>query len=785
MKIYVALLEKVTNLCGGCFDGGIPFWGDAKKWIVLGHFDAMHTYELRRDRETLFEAIRRNNQRISKAQQSNRYFHPLYLILTEKDGCSWSCENPYLAIARVHFSKSVDVNNTFSALKRRLSTHAKQCECTFTSFHTIELSDMILAISSSKLQSVLEFALSLREFPEVGKVYTYAGVDFTRIEKVEGEGEQAKSNSGDTQDTIDLFSMRFSVKQFNQAAPTLRRIQAAIGAEAEYSVTGVDDVVITQNNFCVSNLLTLYREGIISRSGGFQKDSLWNVTTRVGITMENSEKWGAVEVDESVQVLQKRCEELERKCREIRKGQQWETPLSTLIGTIVRMSRTSLLDEFVYIMYEGIDAFLQNESANISPFELDEIEDETGSEAQFVENLGLLMEHVIRVEGQLTHNPELRPVIYDIPVAMLEYTLAFLQQVSAVLQSKDNQAVRISFLLVPRLCARMKALELFQGTAKLPGLVLVTIPVQSMYEPEKIQRELCHEISHFVGESVRKRDLRVERYGYAAAALAAREFFHNDHQSLIDTVWFSIQNELEQHPEENYMRHLTHRIKLWSQKVLDNTDSYLDLIRRALRICAENPEDYPLTLSEKVSILDKDRVERFSKLLEDLHTLFRETYADVCMLFLLPVDLNKYIKSHVQELRTEPMEYDRPYEQYAIRLFVALTAADCTIPWDYIRRLDKTLYNEMKRLKKLINEAKEDMSHCIPIVSVLNLLDYTKKCHYMIKKVDSEKLDKLRYMFKNMVPQERKNRVNYEMDYESFLGHIDEYRKMLLRSETE
>lgn len=796
MRVYVALLEKVETLRCGCFTEDSSLSVGGKRWIVMGHFDAMRTYELDLRGRNLFEAMEESNRRIAQAQRSDRYLHPLYLISTEEDGGEvtegdsedtgenfgkgWLWNDPYLAIARVHFSKSVDANETFRAVRKKLKKHAKTWNCTCTSFRTVELSDMILAISAEKLSSVLNFALTLRTFPEVGKVYTYAGVEEDKVKRVDLAAKPALC----PKDQIDLFSMRFSVSALDKAKGALDHVQHVLGTEGEYSVAGVDDVFITWKNLCVDKLLRLYKEWFYSWRGPLQVDCFSDVTSRVGVSMNKLNIPAPIAPEKSVQALQDRCRELKESCEKNLKREEWAAPLSSLVDTMVRMSHTSVLDEFVYMMYEGVHAFLENVGENVSPIPLDGVNDETGSEARFVENLALLMEHVIRVEGQLTHNPELRPVIYDIPVAMLEYTLAFLQKVSANLQLKDTQKVKISFLLVPRLCQRMKALELFQAVKSLPGLVLVTIPVGSMYEPETIQRELCHEISHFVGEFFRSREIRRERYGYAAAALAAREFFLNDHLALIDAAWQDIKAVLYQDPQENHMRHMTSRIERWAYSLLDDDTRYLRLINSALLTKEAYSEETPLKLSRNVSHLEEIRVHRFCQLLNDLRTLFRETYADVCMLFLLPVELDRYLYSHVKELETEPEE-QRPYEQYAIRLYVAIRATEREndLPWDRLERMNLRLCEEMKRLRELIEQEEDDGSSRFPIVSVLNLLSYVETCYKELKSApDPDGLrPQLRGMFRNIVPGKNPNTI----DYEAFLDHIDKYRKQLLMLKAE
>ena len=513
MSVYVALLEKVEILNAGCFDeSGMPV-ENSKSWITLGHFDAMHTYELELENKNLFQAIHQNNKMISKLQRDNRYFHPLYMISSSDVQQFWENLCPFFAIVKIHFVESANTNQAYGQLLSKLSEHSMQYPCVYQAFQTIELSDMILAITADKLSVLLEFALTLRVYSCVGRVYTYACVDYEHVKD--------KKWSPIPQDTIDLFSMRFSVTDFDQAKAMIACIEDILQQEQAFSVSGVDDIIVNWQGLESNRLVNLYRSWFLTpdRLGSLSGQCFAEVTTRVGILLDkvgevNDKKGGA---DYSQERLKRNCKKLHARCVSIRSHAtsqnlvyNWIEPLSELANTLVRISKTSVLDEFIYIMYAGIDAFLKNVECRIQ-----HLERLNASQCQeFVENWAHLMEHVMRIEGQLTHNPQMRPILYDIPVAMLEYILSFLNQVSEILQTEDTpKRQNICFLLVPRLCDRIEAQELFPaGSDYLPGLVLVTIPLQMLYDSGTIQQELTHEVSHFVGEKYRDRAYRGKKY---------------------------------------------------------------------------------------------------------------------------------------------------------------------------------------------------------------------------------------------------------------------------------
>lgn len=777
MRVYVALLEKIESLRGGCFEEYEKLAENQETWITLGHFDAMHTYELPlRDRD-LFQAIHESNKTIFTLQRDGRYFYPLYLISSEDAVPFWEGKQPFLAISKIHFADSVDTNKAYDTLLENLRGHAEKHRCTYCAFHTIELSDMILAVTADKLGDLLDFTMTLRMYPDVGKVYTYVGINYGAVKE--------PSWKPGPEDKIDLLSMRFSVTDFSPAADVLAYITTALGKASVYSVSGVDDIVANWTELETERLVELYRAYFLNK----QADTIpWgrcfaDVTSRVGIPLENVRADGDISCEEKKNysknraTLRANCEKLLRRCDEIRDlihkrdlTYNWMDPLSSLTSTLVRISRTVMLDEFVYIMFAGVDAFLKNvynslqgpNEGNISQYQ------------DFVENWAHLMEHIMRIEGQLTHNPEMRPILYDIPVAMLEYTLSFLKKVSEVLQANDfPKKAEICFLLVPRLCERIEAEELFPAIPdELPGLVLVTIPLQSLYDARTVQRELCHEVSHFVGETCRNRAERKKTYIQAAAALMARVCFGTLHPALLEAIQDSLMRQNMDNPDRPSIVEMQKAVQLWADCLSKEEEEYYALIWNALQ---KSKAHEPLKLDLTDTLINGTKAGMFCNLLVDLSILFREIYADICMLYLLPISEQEYVESLIQELATEKRVEDRRYEQFAIRIYTGLTAIGRHIPWKYVQRGDGKLYKELNSISTHLNADEEELTdRLIPMTSIYHLLRYASLCYKGLCQLPPKELETVQKMFDGS--------VSSQLNYEQFLEYINQYRIKLLEN---
>ncbi len=771
VNVYMVLLGKFASLHSESFEKcALPNLPApiAGPWVAMGHFDAMYAYQLEREDKNPFQVIGETNRRIASCSESDSYFHPLYLLSEQDDSRFWEQEASCFATARIHFSTNTSVNDTYNRLMDQLMTNAPTSDCICRCYRTIELSDMILAVKSNCFQDLLLLVLSLRKYADIGKVYTYCGISYAALQDLTWSPEE--------RDRIALFSMRFSVSHFDCVKGHLNMLQAKLGDEPLYSVVGVDDIAVTWKDLPLKNAVKLYRTWFSGEAGSVDLGSAFSeVITRVGISLdkiksndvESSQNGERLpEICQRLLVVSGRLQKLADDLDSVRYG--WIAPLSELTRSLVRMSKTSVLDEFVYLMFPGVYSFLHN----IDTY-LERLHDrDIVACRSFVENWAHLMEHIMRIEGQLAHAPDMRPILYDIPVAMLEYTLAFLDRVVEVLQLEDNPQTKTCFLLVPHLCGRIEAQELFPAGANcLPRLVLVTIPLSSLYNPQEVQWALCHEASHYVGEKHRMRGERRKKYVQAATALMVAQIFEDPYPAFIEFIQDQLMEATER-LEKFDMRLMQSTVEEWLYNLCSDKVKFDEFVRELLL----KNSHLPRLNVEKIH-LDQETVVRFSWLLNDLSILFRETYADICMLYLLSIDSTEYIQSLLSDLTAgnRPDE-ERRYEQFAIRIYVCLTAAGRVIPYEDIRQRDPRLHEEIDKIRAGLDNGNEDLKRLFPLTSIRFLQLYVKKCYNSLSQhpTGSRQLTDIRSMFANV--------ASPDMVYTEFITIIDDYRKKILES---
>lgn len=789
MNLRVILLKKTALLHKDAYILDLGLGREMLgPWVTMGHFDSMYSYLLDTQGRNIFTVIHENNSTVAKKNDGDGYFHPLYLLTDTSDEAFWKQDSWFMAVTRIHLASTVINPQDIKKLKDNISNQCEKMGCRCHVYQTIELSDLILVVKADHLSPMLDTVLNLWTCPGVGKVYTYCGVDYGYLTNPDAQPEE--------QNAIGFLAMRFAVRDPAKADGFFRFIEDTLGSESVYSIAGVDDVIVNFQELKVQRLIRFFRSWLVD---GLPEDidlagAFSDITTRLGAPLHNwgpqpAEDAAAASVEEMEAALQQRCQELvalntcvgklaeEKRISQI--DQYWLRSLSELSYSLLRLSRNALLDEFVYLMLPGIRAFLYNLKDILSEDDPDclSVLDQEGC-CRFVDHCAQLMEHVMRTEGQLTHHPETRPILYDIPLAMLEHILAFLDLCSTILQTKDEPQKQIQFILLPGLCSEMKTEEMFAANGALPGLLAIWIPLHLMYEPQAVQIALCHEISHFVGENHRNREQRRGCYIGAAAELIADLIFETERESFVEQIRRRLEDYISGFPDEDTwtISDYEQAVQTWIDDFLYGADlpgEYGSLIRDVLRSEAPGCGGNPLLLHADFDDLRMRNINYFARILPVFTMLFREVFADICMVSLLELDADAYLDAFYDDICGNPTSA----EFYAVRVFMTLTAVGKPVPG---RRksadaaAEDLFFSALKRLTRQYSE--RDMESGIyqfPFGCVRRLQVYSNSCGEKIKDLlNSEDVKQLRRMYQNV--------INPNMKHQELQQFIQEYRERYL-----
>ena len=667
-------------------------------WKALGHFDEIYIYDLPQVSEgaPILRPIQAEKHRLEKYSNDETYCYPLFLFPRDPDMPPEFDSYRFLAVVRVHFTSTISSRTNYQKLCGILGGFEVAHRCHYAT----EFSDMVADIRANNLNQLIEAVFTFCQDEAIGKTYTYFGINTEFL--------ASETDCTDPEDEIPLFNIRF--EQMNEAtAETIQTVRDTITDLQSYFVAGVDDLLLHRENVPTQQLVTLFRKWFSKCSYPASSS-----TIRIGASLEAQSKVRSDELDTlctDMMTARKKLAVLYAK-----ESPLWFPAVSKIAFSLARMCSTPVTDEVIYLLVPAITAFLNYMAQP----------DRTIPEEmcyRFVESCTYFMEQLMRIEGQLSQKAETRPVIYDIPVFMLEYTVAFIGEVSQLLTRGDRlhsepQRKPTVFLLIPRPCERVCATEIISADTRNEGLVQLEVPENNLYDPQTFLRVVCHELSHYVGETDRRRRERKKYYCTAAAVLLASIIWDGQINPVPTELIVKISKDFEQ------------------ELSVSNVDYLSEMSDRLIDCALRNLPFYFLT-AVKNRAADSHALRGCASefrchLMQNLETLFRECYADICMLHILNVDAESYVNILLQELPEDASQKEKENrELFAMRIYAVLTA--CGKSFRYDRERYCAVGPEVERSwARIFNALQEDVISSplvLPYSCIDALTEYAKCCY--------------------------------------------------------
>ncbi len=753
MNVRVLLFHKHLN---------VGYSLSKKGWITLCHLEEVESIE---PRHMSLEEIKRNNDDVYKRDSESCYHHLIYLIDTNavdkrqaSDRTLWNDTGKYLSITRIHLPKTIKLQNQLQAL----NTHFAKCAADYPdilwrTYLTTELSDLVLVSSSNCLGQLSKWTLMSTNSEKIGKTYTYFCVPNSLLESIPRQET----------DTIDYLSLRFSIRNCKSAPIELENICKCLEIDwssSFYRVTGNEDAILCGFQVSTAKVIELYKKWY--ENGLNILNTFSEVIVRIGIK-GTKPNFDANDIFEESQ-LTKQCVSLQNRLANTLTAfsdeREWKRPMIVLSNALIHMSRSATLDESVYQILPGLVAFWKN-------IHCGNLQDK--DEKIYLRSMELCvhtMEDLMRAEGQLSRQPEDRPIAYDIPIFSLECATAFLQTLNSVLIAPDGEATgEHRFFLVPSAETDVSTLELFSATKETPGLLQIDIPFSWLYEPQRLFPALLHEVAHYVGENCRMREQRyhlvlkcvcneLTEY-YFEPVLGSRE---NLQKFLLSNLF---EKELPKEIASKPLRDIFHAVidivrNLSSQEAFaELTKDYLVDYHGTARYTCPSIEELP------------GYYDHLIKRLNDLRILFRETYADACMLYILRPSLESYLS-----MTLDPERSEINTSTY-LRIYIGLQSAG--YQFDDIYNSTVAFWNDNPAK---CNKAKSDLLDLNKHFqndsnsSEMLLLRYISMCWASFtQSYDESMISAVRLLYKEMTKEKD------TFDYQSILPAIDQSRQAILK----
>ena len=648
----------------------------AESWFTLGHMDWLQVRALSGPKIRCgipLDKVSACSQNLSVDKDADfMYRQPLYIfqefLPAQREAVErfWSQPAAFLVITRLHsngqsqelFEEAVD-----RQLRRRdlppgcpdalifpwgdtLPDGRLEHAVTYLRYRTLELCDIILIAKSDSVESLLTYSGRLYSLPETGDTYSYYCINGNELSPVGGLAVDG--------DCVPLTSTRFSVRSAGACRallPALQDIFANETGRPAFFVTGMEDINLISYNNSSRQICQIFRN-ILALGVDFWR-AFENCTTRLGIRESTLPLWDSqindpplkADLTEAYQRLKDSFTYLRRMNR---LNQDWVRPLGELINLLSHISQNCVLWQVCYILLNGIQGIIRRveEWSSNGAF----LDGHNNREImRMIRGVDRLLEHITRMEGELVHHPETRPMLCDIPANLLEFYLFFSDKCTQYLKNREGQNGQDSFqlLLIPNLCSRISIHDHLNSGFNKNRLLYIEIPLGLLYEPSHVVCVLVHEVAHHSSERARNRTVRFQDLLSCTAFILADELDMGDS----DAVFFRLRELLDScYPPDkrDYMQDIFPNLLNTASHIYQN-DSYVeelwDLYMNAM-FKASRAEQL-MWLNRHVTgyrrYMDKEVLDRLDKLLWEVENLFKETYADLAMLTLLGLRAEDYM----------------------------------------------------------------------------------------------------------------------------------------------
>ena len=745
-------------------------------WLALGHMDwiRVETFPtpLRDFAGVCLDLVRSYSQKLSIDQAStSMYYQPLYILREfpwaqqEQVNRFWGKQSAFMAITRVHsagqnqalFESTIDQQMRGAALAYDggMPEGNLDDKVIYLYYRTVELSDVILITKSDSAESLLSCIGLLYTLEVAGDIYSYYCI--ARNELYSTDATKACSN-----DCIPLISTRFAVRSATECRNRIQELQEMFpygeGHPAPaFFITVIEDINLIAYDNSSRQLCNIFQR--ILSMGDYFWSAFDSSTTRLGIKEEYLSSFQpGLCVGDVREDLALACRQVLDSFLELYKkhsfDQDWVRPLIELLNMLYRMSKNCILWQICYILLNGTRGIVHC---------VEELSKDTDFSAKknreimrMVTGIDRLMEHIIRMEGELVHHPETRPTLFDIPANLLEFYLLFADQCAQYLQDREGVGRRCDYrlLLIPNLCEKISIHDRLNNQESSNRLLFVEIPLGLVYSPSSVICKLVHEVAHYSGEDARNRELRFSYLTSCAAYFLSDELGMGDS----DAVFFSIKEEIKRNYPNDQWMYMRYIIKNLFQIVnqIGQTEVYIEAFWNTYLNEKEfSPFEKMSWLNKNTSLYLKKKGKRLSekldKVLWEVESLFKETYADLVMLTLLGLSAEDYITLLEDSEQRVGLTSEVGFACRIERAALVLCAIDEENLLGLSNCLHKTLAKDVNQYCHILLDENADLTtlptkngncgyHSTEIVEVI--LEYLQECYRMIYAYDSEELNR-------------------------------------------
>ena len=325
----------------------------------------------------------------------------------------------------------------------------------------------------------------------------------------------------------------------------------------------------------------------------------------------------------------------------------WLDETIELARIMVTMSNNYIFESPCYLLLDSINLFCdwldyiikkQNNSNSYIIYSDDEIQ-------FFIRAWNRLLENVVGTDGISLKAGKNSPFLYNICYTVIEYCRVYFDKLSKFLMDieHENASLRFACIITPKLCRRIKTMELFYEDQSKDSLLAVEVPVATCYDPFLILTSLTHESAHYCGTIIRQKAKRQKVFIFCISKILCDSLGITGNSALKKVINI-VTTRANANEREYYLSELKDKI---SKIVLSILHSNIDMNEIVSEVILITPNEKRDEVLDQIIINTNNLTlgdYSISGHIDRIELLLKECLADIIMMYILNLSMSDYLK---------------------------------------------------------------------------------------------------------------------------------------------
>lgn len=656
-------------------------------FLAFGDYDAVYTYKINETHKNLLEDISAENKAIANLYNGSVFFQPVYAVLNfenndDKNRVSQFWNNTdcnFLFISSIYMM-GIDVShNSIVSFQNSVKNKFRDnCEFSFLVYKSLDISDYIIVWKSNNIVPVMEAIQELYLSKDIGIGYlnTICAINYQNLSANDKDFDNYinKINPNEVLDIANIHSVT-SPSNSIDSTQNIMQLHSQNKSTGNYFVLGNDDYINTFNKLNTRKTFSLLREHFVkNRKANNSTCTLINRTsTHIGmlvnpmnnsfinstIVKTNNIPMHRIKLFNICKNIHNRLSTIKNSDSSVFEKMDWINAALELSNLMIIMSQSDVYESVCLLLIDSVSFFcswleflLQSSNSQTKLYNILYAED--NSIQSFIRSWKQLIDNIVHSDGVSIHTPGYSLLPYNIFNTVLEYYSAFFREISLLfMDNSSNEPVQLAHIISPKLCRRIKTMEMFYERRDKDSLLSLEIPISDMLNPVLVLPSLTHEAAHYCGETTRLKTIRQKIFVSSIAQIIC-DSLNITYPSVNIELFNNINNRLTLSIEQSepiFLRDLITLLKQITRNILSSPEDIGHLLSTYLNCkktdCNENTVEFAVESSYKLlngSNSIDEHIERIGYFL-------KECYADLIMIYSLKLSFSDYINVLMTEFK--------------------------------------------------------------------------------------------------------------------------------------